>query len=694
MSRPDAQERAVRRRGVLILGVLAVATGLVLNVWALGRLVADDGEIGNPTRIKIVVALQVAVIAFGVGLLWSRPAMHPALSRVLTVPLVPLFLLGLYGTALASRPLPAEQLRLLQVGRAEDLYLELSASFRDTLNQSAMNLALPEDHSRAIFREEVKVIDLTGEVTRDEVLALPGAGLRQAHWGVGTQKVLFERSDLSLWRGLFGSVDFFLHAKVYITYGDFLDDKEDVYDSEMAFSGLARMDDGMLSSLKAKMHVTWHRDEVDDEPVWRIGSWLTKKLEAVESPGFLFEETLDRAVREPAALLAARRSIHEEYVLQWFLDEDFEPPHEYFSLPGFDRQPGLAVVDVDGDGHDDLYVMSRWGANQLLRNHGDGTFSDMAKDFGLDNFEHTSAALFADFDNDGDPDAFLARTLERTTYLENVGGRFEPRPDARVDTDLPYLSNSISAADFDLDGMLDPYISTYAGEMFYQPSSRESGPRKYLTENEAEEFFERTADSRWITSRAGPPNVLLRNLGDGTFEKPPGAETLDLWLNSFQGTWSDFDVDGDPDVYVANDFAPNNMIQNEGDGRFTDITEVTATADIGFGMGVSWGDYDNDGDQDLYVTNMYSKAGRRITKMVGDSAAHLAPMARGNTLFSHEGGEFTRVSGLEPPHLLVESSGWSWGGQFVDVNNDGFLDLYALSGYYTAPDEVAIPIDT
>jgi hypothetical protein len=186
-------------------------------------------------------------------------------------------------------------------------------------------------------------------------------------------------------------------------------------------------------------------------------------------------------------------------------------------------------------------------------------------------------------------------------------------------------------------------------------------------------------------NRPGPPNVLMRNLGDGRFDVAPHSESLAVRRNTFQSTWTDYDGDGDMDVYLANDFAPNNLIRNDGDGRFTDVTEATGTADLGFGMGASWGDYDNDGREDLYVTNMYSTAGRRITEELGPLAAEAAPMARGNSMFRNLGDRFVKVSGLEPPGLLVEKAGWGWGGQFMDVDNDGCLDIYALSGYYTAP---------
>jgi hypothetical protein len=110
-------------------------------------------------------------------------------------------------------------------------------------------------------------------------------------------------------------------------------------------------------------------------------------------------------------------------------------------------------------------------------------------------------------------------------------------------------------------------------------------------------------------------------------------------------------------------------------------------------MGVSWGDYDGDGRLDLYVTNMYSKAGLRITGKIPELRPEYAQMAHGNSLFRNRGDGFEKTSGLEPPALLVEKSGWAWGGQFVDVDNDGDLDIHSLAGNYTAPKEIAIPLD-
>ena len=114
-----------------------------------------------------------------------------------------------------------------------------------------------------------------------------------------------------------------------------------------------------------------------------------------------------------------------------------------------------------------------------------------------------------------------------------------------------------------------------------------------------------------MLARPGPPNVLLRNRGGGAFEVDDASPVAAVWLNTYQSTWGDYD--GDADLYIANDYAPKFLFQNDGHGTFLDVTSETRTADIGYGMGASWGDYDADGDQDLYVTNMHTNSGQRIT---------------------------------------------------------------------------------
>jgi hypothetical protein len=192
----------------------------------------------------------------------------------------------------------------------------------------------------------------------------------------------------------------------------------------------------------------------------------------------------------------------------------------------------------------------------------------------------------------------------------------------------------------------------------------------------------------------GGRNLLLRN--DGNFQFVDVTEPTGLDANntrfSMAAAWEDFDNDGDQDLYVANDFGRNNLYKNEG-GHFTDIAALAAVEDHGSGMSVSWGDYNRDGRMDLYVGNMFSAAGNRVTYqrrfaegVPGQTVSHLRRMARGNTLF-------TNASRKDVPdfHDSTEQAGvwmgrWAWASKFVDLTNDGWPDLVVANGYVTGDD--------
>ena len=197
-----------------------------------------------------------------------------------------------------------------------------------------------------------------------------------------------------------------------------------------------------------------------------------------------------------------------------------------------------------------------------------------------------------------------------------------------------------------------------------------------------------------VLDQLGPPNVLLVNRGGGRFEPAPENSTVGLWRNSLQATWCDYNEDGRPDLYIPNDWGLNVLFRNDGPAGFTDVTAEVGLTFYGFSMGASFGDYDNDGRDDLYVSNMYSEAGRRITARIPGLNQMFAESAEGNFLYHREAnGKFKQVAGLEPPAMTVMKIGWSWGGCFADFDNDGFLDLYVLSGYFTAPKELASELD-
>jgi hypothetical protein len=188
----------------------------------------------------------------------------------------------------------------------------------------------------------------------------------------------------------------------------------------------------------------------------------------------------------------------------------------------------------------------------------------------------------------------------------------------------------------------------------------------------------------------GPPNALLRN--DGPWSFSDVTEEVGLNENntrySFAASWADFDSDGDPDLYVANDFGRNNLYRND-DGHFSDVAPVLGVEDISAGMSVDWGDPDSDGDYDIYVGNMYSAAGNRIAYQrqfqPGASAEKLSTLkrhARGNTLFLNQGSGFTD----ESLSSGVTMGRWSWCSRFVDIDNDCMEDLVVANGYITSDD--------
>ncbi len=333
---------------------------------------------------------------------------------------------------------------------------------------------------------------------------------------------------------------------------------------------------------------------------------------------------------------------------------------------------GLAVGDVNGDGRDDLFVAQQGGVpNMLLVQQPDGTVRDVAADAGVDHLDLTRGCLLADLDGDGDPD--LALSVRNATVLfENVtapGGpvRFgsEPRLLARTNSASEFYS--IAAADVDGNGFLDLYSTRFG------PSYGAAIPVPYFDANN------------------GPPNHLLSNLGEWRFADVTGELGLDENNRRFSlaAAWQDIEPDGDLDLYVANDFGQANLYVQE-NGVFTDRADERGATNMAAGMGVTWGDYDADGHVDLYVSNMHTPIGERVLSSAafrpGDDAAQrelFRGQVMGNALFRGLGdGRFERVDDA----MRRGIEGWSWGSMFVDLDNDGHLDLLVPNGNLSQPE--------
>ncbi|CAN5885606.1 hypothetical protein BH23GEM9_BH23GEM9_00390 [soil metagenome] len=701
-------------RGLALLGALLLAAGLLFNVRAVGRLFADGGELESLQFRASIMAIQLVLVLAGAILIWGRDRLRvpPLLARAALVGVLVVVLVGAYGSTLAPdrRPDPVDAelyARWQRMLDTEELLLALTPRM-GWLSRSIKNLQLPDHESRRLFADELTVNDLAaGELPKGKVLASLSAEVRT--WPVSDEPRTGAPETFRLWTRLLEDAAYWEHAKFYIVRADFIGAGRDDYEADVAFTGVIRRETGGIRSVKGKQKMRFKRipeEQADgDELPWRMYAWHLEEIETIDAPDLLFVDVLDRVISDPDQLAMARRSIHEELVAKFLVDPDsFEPPHPHFELPAFDRHPGLAVVDYDGDGFDDFYVMVRLGRNMFFRNRGDGTFEEIAEKIGLDIDGYSSSGVFADFNNNGRPDLLLGRTLRRSMYLVNEGGRFVDRSDELAGGRLPYLVSSVAAADYDGDGLLDAYFGTYAAGMtdsvvgMVRMRDRLLNKRllpEFLEERDARELYRRAmapgADR--TTNHAGPPNVLVRNSGGGRLAVVDDVPELKIFMNTYQATWADYDGDGLPDIYVANDFGPNQLVRNLGGGRFADMTAATGTADIGFGMGAGWGDYNNDGRQDLYVSNMFSKAGRRIMGQLESLDPTFREMARGNTLFRNDGAGFEKVSGEEPPTLTVEVAGWAWGGNFVDADNDGWLDVFSLSGHYTAPVDIAGAVD-
>ena len=312
----------------------------------------------------------------------------------------------------------------------------------------------------------------------------------------------------------------------------------------------------------------------------------------------------------------------------------------------------VAAGDFNQDGWIDLYVTSsKLGSrNRLFRNNGNGTFTDVAAAAGLAQANQGGAcidAVWGDYDNDGWPDLYLVRWGTNLLYHNNGNGTFT---DVTARAGVGHQGNGSCALWFDYndDGWLDLYTCDYFRpvDLFRLPDTRIM-----------HEDFE--------TARDGGPKILFRNNGDGTFTdvtKEAGVADTGWTLDVAHG---DYNNDGYQDLFLANDFGPDRVFRNNGDGTFTDVSDTTIGWDTCKGMNAELGDFNNDGWLDLYVCNIYTKEyvkeGNRLHRNMGD-------------------GTFKDISF----EAGVFDCGWAWAGRFWDYDNDGFLDIMVANGYISA----------
>ncbi len=341
---------------------------------------------------------------------------------------------------------------------------------------------------------------------------------------------------------------------------------------------------------------------------------------------------------------------------------------------------GIASGDFDGDGFDDLYICQPAGLpNRLYRNRGDGTFEDVTDAAGVGVLDGTACALFADFENKGLQDLLVVCGNGPLLFVNEGNGKFALKRDAfRFATPPQGTFTHAAVTDYDRDGRLDVYFCLYS---YYLGLDQYHYPAPYFD------------------ARNGPPNFLLHNDGRGSFEDRTAAAGLNVDNDrySFACAWGDSQGNGAPDLYVANDFGRSNLYRNNGDGTFTSVSTAAGVENPGAGMSASWVDFDNDGKQDIYVSNMWSAAGIRLSeqknfrpKDTEEVRGLYRQHARGNSLYRNlGGGKFKNVGAATG----VEMGRWAWSSDAWDFDHDGFADLYVANGYISGPREQGEHVD-
>jgi hypothetical protein len=328
---------------------------------------------------------------------------------------------------------------------------------------------------------------------------------------------------------------------------------------------------------------------------------------------------------------------------------------------------GAAAIDYDGDGWIDIFLVNgttlegfpkgQEPTNHLYRNRGNGTFEDVTVRAGLAASGWGQAACVGDYDNDGREDLFVTYWGQNRLYHNAGNGTFdEVTGRAGLLHDRRRWSSGCAFLDYDRDGRLDLVVANYIDLDLATTPLPSSGLCRY----------------KGLAVACGPPglpgarNLLYHNRGDGTF-----ADVSEIsGITRAKGTYGlgvstlDFNGDGWVDVYVANDSSPSALYRNNRDGTFTDIGTMAGCAfsqdgKAQAGMGLAIGDYDRNGTMDVFKTNF-----------AGDTS----------TLYANTGDglceDRTFASGLG-----VNTRWLGWGVGFLDLDGDGWLDLFLVNGH-------------
>jgi len=268
-----------------------------------------------------------------------------------------------------------------------------------------------------------------------------------------------------------------------------------------------------------------------------------------------------------------------------------------FKINLYDHGCGVAVADYDGDGDDDVLFLNQLGANALYRNRGDGTFDDVTREAGplalADRIK--VGATFGDYDNDDDQDLYITSTRGGNVLLENVGDGCFRDVSGAAGVALVAHSQTPAFFDYDGDGDLDLFITNTA--RWTQDDFDETA-----------KYFPGAGDiwAQVLATETREPNVLYRNDGGGTFSDVTQESGLSGKGWGGDVAAFDFDDDGDLDLLVTNMFGLSQLYRNDGAGHFDDVTREALRRTSMGAIGCKALDYDNDGRLDLFIADMHS----------------------------------------------------------------------------------------